>query len=105
MSTSKVFTDLLFTLQVYAFADLCATWQGRCWENEILGLGKYMEDIESGILPVTYPIWFDPETFYRYTFPFFTGGVTLTEDFTIKKLSKVALNYFLKSQSKEDVLL
>jgi hypothetical protein len=48
---------------------------------------------------------FDPETFYRYTFPFFTGGVTLTEDFTIDKLSKVALNYFLKSQSKEDVLL
>jgi hypothetical protein len=42
---------------VYAFADLCATWQGKCWDNEILGLGKYMEDIESGVLPVTYPIW------------------------------------------------
>ena len=98
-------TSIEYKGQVYAFADLCATWQGTCWENEILGLCKYMEDIESGILPITYPIWFDPETFYRYTFPFFTGGVTLTDDFTIEKLSKVALNYFLKSQTKEDVLL
>ncbi len=27
----------------------------------------------------TYPIWFDPATFSRVEFPFFAGGIEVTE--------------------------
>ncbi len=92
----------------YTFEDLCArtATTGGCWENDILGLGKYAGRIESGEMKVTYPIWFDPETFQRYTFPFFTGGVTLNpEDGTIVDMKKLALNYFLLSGHPDDVRL
>ena len=90
---------------IVTYDDVCAQWNGVCWQNEILGLGRYMQDIASGELPVTYPIWFDPETFQRHTFPFFTGGITLTEDHTIANMAKLSLNYFLKSATKEEVSL
>ena len=58
----------------YSYSDLCAlVINGGCWQNEILGLGRYMTQIEAGEMSVTYPFWWDPETFYRYTFPFFIG--------------------------------
>ncbi len=93
----------------YTYNELCARTipsGGGCWENEILGLGKFMGLIESGEMKVTYPIWFDPETFERYTFPFFVGGVTLDpEDGTIVGMQKLALNYFLLSDTEDDVRL
>ena len=88
----------------YSYADLCAlVIEGGCWSNEILGLGKFMEAVEAGEMTMTYPIWFDPETFQRYTFPFFTGGVTLNpEDSTLAGMEYIALNYFLNSRTEFD---
>lgn len=89
----------------YNYNDLCAlVIQGGCWQNEILGLGKFMSEIETGEMTVTYPIWFDPETFHRYTFPFFTGGVAIhPEDSTLQSIQYIALNYFLNSGSEFDI--
>ncbi len=89
----------------YRFQDLCAhVMTGGCWQNEILGLGKFMAEIESGDMIVTYPIWFDPETFQRYTFPFFTGGLEInSDDGTIQSIKYVALNYFLNSETEQDI--
>ena len=83
----------------YRYEDLCArTIQGGCVQNDVLTIGKYMEEIESLQMNVTYPIWFDPETFTRVTFNFFVGGVQLnTEDSTLKSIEILALNYFLNS--------
>ena len=80
-------------------------------------------------MSVTYPFWWDPETFYRYTFPFFigksilirfttrqrfdgiflaifAGGVKLNEeDSTLEEFNILALNYFLYSASDKDIKL
>ena len=61
-----------------------------------------MEAIESGESALTYPLWFDPDTFQRITFPFFTGGIELNDDFTIKSIYVLSLNYFLVSETEED---
>ena len=88
----------------YRYEDLCAlVITGGCWENEILGLAKFMPEIEAGEMRMTYPIWFDTETFQRYTFPFFTGGVSLSNDSTITEMKYLALNYFLTSATDIDV--
>ena len=88
----------------YSYEELCAlVLSGGCWQNEILGLGKFMPQIEAGEMSITYPIWFDPETFLRYDIPFFTGGVALSEDSTITEMKYLALNYFLTSATDFDV--
>ena len=89
----------------YSYEELCARKleTGGCWQNEILGLGKFMPEIEAGEMSITYPIWFDPETFLRYDIPFFTGGVALSEDSTITEMKYLALNYFLTSATDFDV--
>ena len=89
----------------YSYEELCARKleTGGCWQNEILGLGKFMPQIEVGEMSITYPIWFDPETFLRYDIPFFTGGVALSEDSTITEMKYLALNYFLTSATDFDV--
>ena len=89
----------------YQYEDLCArTIVGTCVQNDVLAIGKYMDEIESLQMNVTYPIWFDPETFTRVTFNFFVGGVQLnSEDSTLKSIDILALNYFLNSATDVDV--
>ena len=88
----------------YGYEDLCAlVINGGCWQNDILGMAKFMPEIEAGEMTMTYPIWFDPETFQRYTFPFFTGGVSLSNDSTITDMKYLALSYFLTSATDFDV--
>lgn len=86
-----------------SYADICATWQGQCWQNDILKPAPYAAQIETGEMKLTYPIWFDPQTFQRVTFPFFSGGIELNEeDHTISSIKVIALNYFLNSATIED---
>ena len=81
----------------YRYENLCATTiEGVCSGNNVLSIAKYMPEIESLQMNVTYPIWFDPDTFTRVTFNFFVGGVELNEDSTLKSVKIIALNYFLK---------
>ena len=88
-----------------SYQDVCATWQGQCWSNDILKPGKYMDTIETGESVLTFPLWFDPDTFQRITFPFFAGGIQLNEDYTIKSIYVLSLNYFLNSATDEDMKL
>ncbi len=89
----------------WKFTDLCSTLHGECFPNNLLLIAKHGRDLESGSLELTYPIWFDPDSFRRVDFPFFTGGVNVSEDNTILGIDVMALNYFLKSDSEEDKLL
>jgi len=84
------------------FADLCATFNGECWRNDILNLSPHGADIESGETLLTYPVWFDPFTFSRVVFPFFAGGIVENENHTIDEIEALALNYFIKSDTDED---
>ena len=86
-----------------SYAEVCATQAGYCWKNDVLSLAPSMPAIQSGEEFLTYPIWFDPWTFERITFPFFTGGIQLSEDHTIDSIYVVSLNYFLDSGD-EDLL-
>ena len=88
----------------YRYENLCATTiEGVCSGNNVLSIAKYMPEIESLQMNVTYPIWFDPDTFTRVTFNFFVGGVELNEDSTLKSVKIIALNYFLNSARDDDV--
>ena len=51
------------------YSDLCATYNGYCYENEILRLATIMPDVEQGNITLTYPIFFDPNTFMVRIYP------------------------------------
>ncbi len=78
------------------YAQLCAQWNGYCYDNEILRMAALMPQIERGDLKMTYPIFFDPFTFETYTLPIFFGGTQLSDDgVSVKAVSAVGLSYFL----------
>ena len=47
----------------FRYEDICARWNGYCYDNEILRLANIMPSIEIGEINMTYPIYFDPYTF------------------------------------------
>lgn len=80
----------------YTYRNICAVaLNGYCWSNEILELGAFMEDIETGNLNLTYPIWLSPDTFKAFTFPMFFGGFKLSDVNTIESIDAVSLTYFI----------
>jgi predicted RND superfamily exporter protein len=78
-----------------AYSDLCATFNDYCYDNEILRLSDLIPGVESDEIRLTYPIYFNPNTFESYTLPFFFGGITLTEINTVSNVDAIALAYFL----------
>ena len=70
---------------------------------QILLLARHLPAIERGEVPLTYPFWFDLDTFDRVTFPLVAGGIELKEDYTIESIYVASLTYFVKSQSKDDL--
>lgn len=83
------------------YSDLCATYNGYCYENEILLLATIMPAIENRNISLTYPIFFDPNTFKSYTLPFFFGDVTLSDVNTVESVGAVGIAYFLDSSDSE----
>ncbi len=79
------------------YEDLCAKWMGYCYDNEILRLSELVPDVESGEVNLTYPLFFSPYTFERFTLPAFFGGVELSDRGTVSGVGAVALAYFLDS--------
>lgn len=78
------------------YAQLCAQWNGYCYDNEILRMASLMPRIESQETKITYPIFFDPFTFETYTLPIFFGGIKLTPDeIHVEKVDAIGLSYFL----------
>jgi len=79
-----------------SYTDLCATAvNGYCWNNEILEIGNYVGEIESGNLNLTYPIWISFETLKAYALPMYMGGFNLSEIQTVDGVKALSLLYFL----------
>ncbi len=81
----------------WTYSDLCARGvDGECWHNGIVTVAS--AHLNSDTVPVlTYPMWFDFNTFQRVDFPFVAGGIKVSENNTITSIEVVALNYFLRS--------
>ena len=62
-----------------------------------------MREIETGELNLTYPVWWDRETFEMYTFPFALGGMDVSEDNILRSAKAISLNYFLDSTTEDDL--
>ena len=76
----------------------------ECWNNDILEIAPYGPELENGSLALTYPIWFNPSTFRRVTFPFFAGGLEVNEtEHTVAGIKVVALNYFVRSDTEAEI--
>lgn len=45
------------------YEDLCARYNGLCYDNEILAMSDLIPDVEVGNINLTYPVFFDPFTF------------------------------------------
>ncbi len=46
-----------------SYTELCATFDGYCYDNEILRLSDLIPSIEVREINLTYPIFFDPYSF------------------------------------------
>lgn len=86
----------------YTYVDLCAMTEGYCWDNRILGIGRYMREVEQGSINLTYPMWFDIDTFERYMFPFFMGGLEVDDEDILVSAKAILLSYFLDTTTPED---
>ena len=79
-----------------SYSDLCAlAVNGYCWNNDILEIGNYVGDIETGNLNLTYPLWISFETAKLYALPMYMGGFELSEIETVEKVKALSLLYFL----------
>ena len=55
-------------------------------DNEVLGLGDLMPEIEAGTFNLSYPITFHPDTFKQYNLPVYFGGIQQTDEGTVSKV-------------------
>ncbi|XP_067122463.1 patched domain-containing protein 3-like [Centruroides vittatus] len=85
------------------YKDLCAKNNGKCYENVIFSLKKWIKDIERNRSFVKYPILLNEET---YSFKFFAanlGGVTVDDLGYVTFAKFVRLMYFLNDQGEENL--
>ena len=82
--------------QQLSYKNLCAiNLEGYCWNNEILGLGAYIDRVEKKKINLTYPLWIGTDTFTPFTFPMFLGGFNLSDTNIIDSVEAISLFYFL----------
>lgn len=79
----------------FRYEDLCAKWDGYCYDNQILRLAELIPSIEVGEINITYPVYFNPDTFEAYTLPAYFGGIQVSDKYTVEKVDAVSLTYFL----------
>ncbi|XP_068239461.1 patched domain-containing protein 3-like isoform X2 [Palaemon carinicauda] len=88
--------------QVARYKDLCAIWDGQCYENDILDLHDLMPDIEIGNFSLNYPLMINPQTFETYVFPLFFGGIQLSNTSTIESAKALSITYWLKNNHRKE---
>ncbi|XP_069953395.1 patched domain-containing protein 3-like isoform X2 [Cherax quadricarinatus] len=81
------------------YDDLCAIWDSKCYENNVLGLQDFMPRIENGTFNLTYPLMLNPTTFETYVFPHFFGGTVLTNDSMVVSVKALSIFYWLKTNT------
>lgn len=86
------------------YDDLCAIWNSKCYENNVLDLYDLMPEVEAGEYNLTYPIMLNPNTFETYVFPHYLGGVNLTDDNVIESVKALSIFYWLRHTTEtEDI--
>lgn len=61
------------------------------------------EQIESGELELSFPVWFDPYTFDTHVFPVFLGGTVLSPNRTIVSAPSMNLVYFVAVDTQRQI--
>lgn len=86
----------------YTYRDICARWEGDCFQNDILNLDYIMDEILSKEINLTFPVMFNPATWDAHAFPVFFGGSILSEDkTTIVSVPSIQLVYFVTVDTKK----
>nr|XP_053643838.1 patched domain-containing protein 3-like [Cherax quadricarinatus]XP_053643839.1 patched domain-containing protein 3-like [Cherax quadricarinatus] len=88
--------------RVARYDDLCAIWDSKCYENNILGLQDFMKEIEKGNFSLSYPFMLNPETFETIVFPLFFGGVKVDNNTNIVSVKALSLFYWLKTNDAKE---
>ena len=86
----------------HSYNNLCAIWDQKCFENDILGVGKLLPEFLNGTLRLTYPATLNADSFETYVFPLFCGGIELETEDLIKSVQAVSLAYFVRSDTEHD---
>ncbi|CAH1155955.1 unnamed protein product [Phaedon cochleariae] len=87
--------------ETFTYKDICAKWMSECFQNDILNLDYIMEDVENGMINLTFPIMFNPVTWDAHAFPVFFGGSEVSEDGIIISVPSVQLVYFGNADTKK----
>ncbi|XP_037031767.1 patched domain-containing protein 3 isoform X2 [Bradysia coprophila] len=83
----------------FKYADVCAKWQDECFNNDILGLDKIMDEIISKKTNLTFPFMINPVTWDLHLFPVFFGGTVVSADNTIISVPSLQLIYFVTADT------
>ena len=86
--------------ELFTYREICARWEGECFDNDILNLDKIMEDVVTGALNLTFPIMINPVTWDAHIFPVYFGGPVVSDDGIILKVPSLQLAYFVNADSK-----
>lgn len=86
--------------ETFSYRDICAKWEGECFENDILNLDKIMDEVVTGELNLTFPIMINPVTWDAHIFPVYFGGPVVSDDGIILKVPSLQLAYFVNADSK-----
>ncbi|MCL4145307.1 UNVERIFIED_CONTAM: hypothetical protein GTU68_022797, partial [Idotea baltica] len=79
----------------YGYEDVCAIWNSKCLENQILNLNEIMPEVENGTRYIDYPIMLFPPVF-----PFYYGGAKVNEtEGYLESVKAIALHYWLKQDN------
>ncbi|KAL7632548.1 UNVERIFIED_CONTAM: hypothetical protein RMT77_017115 [Armadillidium vulgare] len=95
-------TNIIFDEDLYTYHNVCAKWDGSCFENKILNLDELMPEILNGSFKIEYPVTLNPNNFDVYVISVYFGGITVEEDGTVSEIKGLILNYWLKSETKKD---
>ncbi|XP_042239196.1 patched domain-containing protein 3-like isoform X2 [Homarus americanus] len=80
------------------YEDLCAIWDGKCYENNVLDLQEFMPEVEAGTFDITYPFMLNPNTFETYLFPHFFGGAVINSS-TVQSVQALSIFYWLRTNT------
>ncbi|XP_069953397.1 patched domain-containing protein 3-like [Cherax quadricarinatus] len=90
--------NVLMENEEVGYNDLCAIWDSKCFENNVLDLHEFMPEIENGTFTLTYPFMLNPLTFEALVFPFFFGGVDVNSS-GIMSVQALSVFYWLKTNT------
>ena len=81
----------------YQFKDICAIWEEKCLENDILDIGEMIPEVRNQTYNLSYPLMISPTTFTMYIFPFYFGGITVRDGSIIESVRALSLYYAFRN--------